>query len=164
MGRRSARGPGGHHKGRFPRDEPGRKTGHREVALGGKDRVPRGKGRDTRGVLGSTGGWISLLSGLLFRQTGHRFGKNIPGIKINYVRMLSEINREEMDLPSLERIIKRDTYLSYALLNYINSAYFGLRESVGSIIQALALLGQREVRNGPPSSSSPLSARTSPRR
>ncbi len=31
-------------------------------------------------------------------------------------------------------------------MNYINSAYFGLREGVGSIMQALALLGQREVR------------------
>ncbi len=91
-------------------------------------------------------------AGYLYFQ-GYFFGKpvivssnNIPGTKINYVRMLSEINREEMDLPSLERIIKRDTYLSYALLNYINSAYFGLRDSVGSIMQALALLGQREVK------------------
>ena len=84
---------------------------------------------------------------------GYFFGKpiivsanNIPGSTINYVRMLSEINREEMDLFSLERIIKGDTYLSYALLNYINSAYFGRREGVGSIMQALALLGQLEVR------------------
>ena len=91
-------------------------------------------------------------AGYLYFQ-GYFFGKpvivsakNIPGGKINYVRMLSEINREEMDLISLERIIKGDTYLSFALLNYINSAYFGLREGVGSIMQALALLGQREVR------------------
>jgi len=91
-------------------------------------------------------------AGYLYFQ-GYFFGKpvivsakNIPGGKINYVRMLSEINREEMDLPSLERIIKGDTYLSFALLNYINSAYFGLREGVGSIMQALALLGEREVR------------------
>ena len=91
-------------------------------------------------------------AGYLYFQ-GYFFGKpvivsakNIPGGKINYVRMLSEINREEMDLPSLERIIKGDTYLSFALLNYINSAYFGFREGVGSIMQALALLGEREVR------------------
>ena len=91
-------------------------------------------------------------AGYLYFQ-GYFFGKpvivsakNIPGGKINYVRMLSEINREEMDLPSLERIIKGDTYLSFALLNYMNSAYFGLREGVGSIMQALALLGEREVR------------------
>ena len=91
-------------------------------------------------------------AGYLYFQ-GYFFGKpvivsakNIPGGKINYVRMLSEINREEMDLLNLDRIIKGDTYLSYALLNYINSAYFGFRDGVGSIMQALALLGQREVR------------------
>jgi c-di-GMP-related signal transduction protein len=91
-------------------------------------------------------------SGYLYFQ-GYFFGKpiivssrNIPGDKTNYVRMLSEINRSEMDLPGLEGIIKRDTYLSFALLNYINSAFFGLRDRVGSIMQALALLGEREVR------------------
>jgi len=91
-------------------------------------------------------------SGYLYFQ-GYFFGKpvivsakNVPGHKINYVRMLAEINRQEMDLPTMESTIKTDTYLTYALLNYINSAYFGMRTSVGSIMQALALLGQNEVR------------------
>jgi EAL and modified HD-GYP domain-containing signal transduction protein len=84
---------------------------------------------------------------------GYFFGKphivsarNIPGNKLVYLRMLNEINRPDMDFPSLEGVIKRDTYLTYALLNYINSAYFGLRGRVGSIMQALSLLGEREVR------------------
>jgi EAL and modified HD-GYP domain-containing signal transduction protein len=91
-------------------------------------------------------------NGYLYFQ-GYFFGKpvmvsakNLPANNVNYVRMLSEINREEMDFFSIESIIKKDTYFSYTLLNYINSAYFGLRERIGSIMQALALLGQREVR------------------
>lgn len=90
--------------------------------------------------------------GYLYFQ-GYFFGepqivsaKNIPGSKINYLRMLNEINRPDMDFPSLEGIIRRDTFLTFTLLNYINSAYFALRDSVGSIMQALALLGEREVR------------------
>jgi len=90
--------------------------------------------------------------GYLYFQ-GYFFGepqivsaKNIPGSKINYLRMLTEINRPDMDFPSLEGIIRRDTFLTFTLLNYINSAYFALRDSVGSIMQALALLGEREVR------------------
>ena len=47
---------------------------------------------------------------------------------------------------SLEHTIKRSTYLTYALLNYINSAHFSLRRSVGSIMEALELLGEHEVR------------------
>jgi EAL and modified HD-GYP domain-containing signal transduction protein len=91
-------------------------------------------------------------SGYLYFQ-GYFFGKpiivsskHIPSNKVNYVRMLSEINRPDMDFPSLEGIIRRDTYLTFTLLNYINSAYFGLRGSVSSIMQALSLLGEREVR------------------
>jgi EAL and modified HD-GYP domain-containing signal transduction protein len=72
--------------------------------------------------------------------------RNISGNKINCLRMINEINRPDMDFPSLEGIIRRDTYLTFILLNYINSAYFGLRGSVSSIMQALALLGEREVR------------------
>ncbi len=90
--------------------------------------------------------------GYLYFQ-GYFFGepqivsaRNIPGTKINYLRMLNEMNRPDMDFPSLEGIIRRDAYLTFTLLNYINSAYFGLRSSVGSIMQALALLGEREVR------------------
>ena len=90
--------------------------------------------------------------GYLYFQ-GYFFGepqivsaRNIPGTKINYLRMLNEMNRPDMDFPSLEGIIRRDTYLTFTLLNHINSAYFGLRDSVGSIMQALALLGEREVR------------------
>ena len=90
--------------------------------------------------------------GYLYFQ-GYFFGepqivsaRNIPGNKINHLRMLSEINRPDMDFASLAGVIKRDTYLSFTLLNYINSAYFGIRDSVSSIMQALALLGEREVR------------------
>jgi c-di-GMP-related signal transduction protein len=90
--------------------------------------------------------------GYLYFQ-GYFFGKphivstrSIPGNTMNHLRMLQEINRSDMDFLGLEDIVKRDTYLTYALLNYINSAYFGLRGSVGSIMQALALLGEREVR------------------
>jgi EAL and modified HD-GYP domain-containing signal transduction protein len=90
--------------------------------------------------------------GYLYFQ-GYFFGepqivsaRKIPGSKINYLRMLNEINRPDMDFPSLEGIIRRDTFLTFTLLNYINSAYFGLRDTVGSIMQALALLGEREVR------------------
>ena len=72
--------------------------------------------------------------------------KNMPGNKVNYLRMLHEILRVDMDFLDLEGIIKQDTYLSYTLLNYINSAYFGLRGSVGSVMQALELLGEREIR------------------
>jgi c-di-GMP-related signal transduction protein len=73
-------------------------------------------------------------------------GKDIPAHKLNYVRILEELNKPELDLRALETIIKRDTSLCYTLLRYINSAYFGFRDKISSVLQALVFLGDRQVR------------------
>ena len=49
-------------------------------------------------------------------------------------------------LGQLERMIGRDVALSFRLLRYINSAFFGLRFEISSIGQALALLGVENLR------------------
>lgn len=72
--------------------------------------------------------------------------KNIPSAKINHLRMIREINREDLDMRQLETIVKQDTSLTYKLMRYINSPFFGLRQSISSIQNALVLLGEREVR------------------
>ena len=51
-----------------------------------------------------------------------------------------------VDLPQLERLIGRDVTLSFRLLRYINSAFFGLRCEVRSLVQALALLGVENIK------------------
>jgi EAL and modified HD-GYP domain-containing signal transduction protein len=73
-------------------------------------------------------------------------GKDIPGSKLHYFQVLQEIHHRQMDFRRLEQIIKQDVSLSYKLLRYINSAYFGLRSRINSIKQALVLLGQAEIK------------------
>jgi c-di-GMP-related signal transduction protein len=73
-------------------------------------------------------------------------GKDIPGSKLHYFQVLQEVHRREIDFKRLEQIMKQDVSLSYKLLRYINSAYFGLRNRINSIRQALLLLGQAEMR------------------
>jgi EAL and modified HD-GYP domain-containing signal transduction protein len=51
-----------------------------------------------------------------------------------------------LDFRQLAEIIKQEVSLSFRLLRYINSAFFGLRNRISSIIQALALLGEEEIR------------------
>jgi EAL and modified HD-GYP domain-containing signal transduction protein len=46
----------------------------------------------------------------------------------------------------VEEVIVRDVGLSYRLLKYINSAAFGIRSEIGSVRQALSLLGLRNIR------------------
>jgi len=73
-------------------------------------------------------------------------GTAIPGYKLNYMRLLREMNKRHLDFHSLEGVIKQDPTLCYTLLKYINSAYFGLREKITSLVSAMVLLGEQEVR------------------
>ena len=86
------------------------------------------------------------FQGFFFGEPQMVSAKAIPANKLNSLRVLGEINRPNMDFAKLDEIIKRDVYLTFTLLNFINSAYFGLREGVSSVMQALALLGEREIR------------------
>jgi c-di-GMP-related signal transduction protein len=73
--------------------------------------------------------------------------REIPGSKVAYLQILREIHRPELEFRALEALIQRDVSLAYKLLRYINSAVFGWVSPVQSILQALALLGEQEIRN-----------------
>ena len=88
----------------------------------------------------------SFFQGSFFSKPVIVSGRTIPGYKLNYMRLLRETNRRELDFHTLEQVIKQDVTLCYTLLKYINSAYFGLRHQITSLLHALALLGEAEVR------------------
>jgi c-di-GMP-related signal transduction protein len=88
----------------------------------------------------------SFFQGYFFSKPVIVPGKAIPGYKLNYMRMLQETNRRELDFRALERVIKQDMTLCYTLLKYINSAYFGLRDEITSLLSAIVLLGEKEMR------------------
>ena len=62
------------------------------------------------------------------------------------LRLASAMQDPAVELTELERLISSDVALSYRLLRYINSAYFGMRQQVASIMQAVALLGLKRVK------------------
>jgi c-di-GMP-related signal transduction protein len=87
-----------------------------------------------------------LFLGAFFSKPSVIRSREMPGNKLNYMQVLQEVNRAELDFAELEKAVKQDTSLCYTLLNYVNSAYFGLNEPIGSIRHALVLLGEKEVR------------------
>lgn len=87
----------------------------------------------------------SYFQGYFFCKPVVMSGKNLPGYKANYLHILQEINRPELDFSQIEDIIKRDVSLSYKLLIFINSPIFGFRNRISSLRQALTLLGQKEL-------------------
>lgn len=72
--------------------------------------------------------------------------KNIPAFKQNCLRFIQEVNTPSISFERLEGVVKRDPALSTKLLRYLNSAAFGLVNRITSIRQALALLGEKQLR------------------
>lgn len=87
----------------------------------------------------------SYFQGYFFCKPLIVSGKTLPSYKTNYFRILSEINRPELDFKKLESIIKQDVSLSYKLLKFINSSIFGFKTKISSLQHALSLLGQKEL-------------------
>jgi EAL and modified HD-GYP domain-containing signal transduction protein len=73
-------------------------------------------------------------------------GTDIPVHKQNNLQLIHAINNPETDFDVFEKLIKRDVSISYKLMDYINSAYFGFPHKIRSIKHALALLGLDEIR------------------
>lgn len=57
------------------------------------------------------------------------------------ILQLMELVRKNADIAALEAVLRRDAGLSYKLLQYINSAGFGLRSPIQSLKHAVQLLG-----------------------
>jgi len=88
----------------------------------------------------------TYFQGYFFAKPAILQAKAIPEFNLSYFRMLQEILRPEVDFRRLEAIIRQEVTLSYKLLRYVNSAFFGLRGPVHSILDALLLVGEREIK------------------
>ncbi len=86
----------------------------------------------------------SYFQGYYFSKPQIIAGRDIPTYKLNYLQILNEINQPEVDFDELAKVLKQDLSLSYKLLNYLNSSYFGFDNKIRSIKHALSLLGIRE--------------------
>ncbi len=88
----------------------------------------------------------TLFQGYFFARPTIVRGRDIPGSKLSFLRILGEIHKPDLDLAALGAIVEREVTLSYKLLRYINSAFFGWNGDVSSIGHALMLLGEREIK------------------
>ena len=88
----------------------------------------------------------TYCQGDFFRRPMPRDVKDIPANRGRHLRLLNEVNRPELAYDELETLIKQDVAMTYKLLRFINSAWYGLKQPVDSIRHALVLLGPGEVR------------------
>ncbi|MGH2901458.1 MAG: EAL and HDOD domain-containing protein, partial [Solirubrobacteraceae bacterium] len=89
---------------------------------------------------------VDLFQGLFYERPTLVAGAGLPVAHGAALGALHELQSRGADFDALEEIIRRDVALSYRLLRHVNSAFFGLPRTVGSIREALMLLGTRAVR------------------
>jgi EAL and modified HD-GYP domain-containing signal transduction protein len=94
----------------------------------------------------ATAAGADLFQGYFFCRPHLIGGRAIPPSRIALLRLASALQDPTIELSELERLISGDVALSYRLLKYINSAYFGLRGRIASLKQAVALLGIEPLR------------------
>jgi len=87
-----------------------------------------------------------LFQGYFFSKPEVMQQREIPANKVGHLRFLQQMQRPELDMKALERVISQEVSLSVKLLRYLNSAAFGLRFQVTSIAHALNLLGSLRTR------------------
>lgn len=88
----------------------------------------------------------TLFQGFFFSKPEMIPSRDIPGYKLNHLRMLQQLSRRDLHYDALAETIRQDLSLSYKLLNFINSAYFSVRRKVSSVKQAMMLMGEDEIR------------------
>lgn len=88
----------------------------------------------------------SFFQGYFFCKPAMVSARDIPGYKLNYLRLLEAVSSAEFSQDTVEDLLKQDPSLVYKLLRYLNSPLLGLRSEVHSIRQAMSLLGEIEFR------------------
>ncbi len=87
-----------------------------------------------------------LFQGYFFCRPAVMGTRGIDANRLALLQVVAALNDPTVELEDIEQLIVRDVALSFRLLRYVNSAFFGLRGEVRSIGQALALLGVENVR------------------
>ena len=86
------------------------------------------------------------FQGFFFARPTVLQAARIPSSLINGLRLMKQMQREEMDFAAVTELIKQDVSFSHALLRYLNSAAFDWANRVESVREGLFLMGTDEIR------------------
>jgi EAL and modified HD-GYP domain-containing signal transduction protein len=87
-----------------------------------------------------------LFQGYFFCQPAVVATRQISANRLALLQVVAALQRPGVELSDVEQLVARDVALSFRMLRYVNSAFFGVRSEVRSIGHALALLGLDNAR------------------
>jgi EAL and modified HD-GYP domain-containing signal transduction protein len=89
---------------------------------------------------------FDLFQGYFFCKPEKMEARGVAPNRLTMLQLVAALQDPKIEIGQLETLVTRDIALSYRLLRYINSAFFGMRREVDSIRRALMLLGIANVR------------------
>jgi c-di-GMP-related signal transduction protein len=89
-------------------------------------------------------------------------GRNIPASKMVCLKLLSELQKSEIDFERVGKLTSEDVALSYKLLRYANSAMFARDSEIHTIHHALVILGEYGIRHWAALAALPVLAKDKP--
>lgn len=72
---------------------------------------------------------------------------SIPAMPESYRRLRLELQSEEASIGSVAKIVESDLGMTAKILQLVNSAFFGIRQHVSSVTQAVSLLGLDTIKS-----------------
>ena len=89
---------------------------------------------------------FTFFQGYFFSQPKIIQGRDIPGSKLQYLKIIRVIQDENYNFKKITDFIAHDVALSYKLMRYVNSAAMRRRREVTSLQSAVALIGELTLR------------------
>ncbi|MDL2237528.1 HDOD domain-containing protein [Christensenellaceae bacterium OttesenSCG-928-K19] len=71
---------------------------------------------------------------------------NPDHLQSNFFQLMAAVTAKDPDLDQIEELLSRDVTLTYSLLKLVNSAFFGFRNKIQSVHQAMVVLGVNQLR------------------
>ncbi|MET0355227.1 MAG: HDOD domain-containing protein [Cellvibrio sp.] len=90
---------------------------------------------------------FDLFQGYFLARPQIITGRKMSDNKQSVLQLMSALQDPEVPVEKIEKMIARDTVLSFKLLRLVNSAAFGLARKVDSLKQAIMLLGLNKIKN-----------------
>ncbi|HZO23296.1 MAG TPA: HDOD domain-containing protein [Steroidobacteraceae bacterium] len=72
--------------------------------------------------------------------------KRVPSSRLSTLRLVASLQNEEYSIDEVEALLSQNVSMSYHVLRCINSSYYNLPRKVGSIRQAIVILGLEHLR------------------
>jgi EAL and modified HD-GYP domain-containing signal transduction protein len=90
---------------------------------------------------------FSLFHGAFFKASEKITIRKLSSNEFLRLKLLQLIEDKEQDIAKLTQTIQSDATISFRLLSYLNSAAFAFSRKIGSIQQAITLLGWANIKN-----------------